>query len=297
MKTFFILIFISIIGILIGVGSVYYGDLKKSGNNVPLPSLQLPYKSFLAGTGVIEAGSKNIYVGSAVSGIIKDVYIQSGDKIKKNKLLFEIDDSTKRVNIPILKAAINVAAAKLQSAKHQLNIMKKMKKLSSNIITNEKYTKFLDTYHEAKENLILSKQKLIAMQNELKLYKVYAPMNGVILRSNITKGSYFTKNSKALILGDNKLNIKVNINEFDSWKFVKNAHAVAYVRGNQKQKITLKYLYTIPFIASKKNLTGRSTEQTDTRVLRVVYTIENKPKFLLYVGEMLDVFIQTTKGQ
>ncbi len=296
MRTFFILIFLSLVGIAVAMGTVYYNDMEKSGNNVALPALKLPYKSFIAGTGVVEAGSKNIVVGANVNGVVKKVFVQSGDKVHKGELLFTLDDSAKKSNIAVLNAAIQSALAKLQSAKHQLNIIQNMKKLSANMVTNEKYTKLKDDYSEAKDNLTLAKQKLKALQDELKLYKVYAPIDGIVLRSNLTVGSYFSRNSKALILGSNKLNIKVNINEFDSWKFQKNADATAFIGGNPKQKVKLSYLYTIPMVTPKTNLTGTSTEQTDTRVLQVVYSVKNKPEFPLYVGEMLDVFIENSKG-
>lgn len=297
MRTFFILIFISIVGIGIALGTVYYGDLEKSGDNVALPSIKLPYKSFIAGTGVVEASSKNIYVGSPVSGVIKKVYVQGGEKIAKGELLFEIDDSAKSVKIPVLKAQIKASQARLQSAIHQLEIIKRMKKLSPHMLTNEKYTKTVDNFNEAKELFALSQEKLKALQKELKFYKIHAPINSLVLQSNVTQGSYFDTNSKALVLGSDKLNIKVNINEFDSWKFEPDSKAVAFIRGNPKQKIALKYQYTIPFVVPKKNLTGLSTEATDTRVLQVMYTVEKKPDFPLYIGEMLDVFVQTSKGK
>ncbi len=296
MRTFFLLIFISLIGLVIALGAIYYGDMKKPGDNVALPAIQLPYKSFIAGTGIVETQSKNIFVGSTVAGVVKKVYVQSGDTIHKGALLFEIDASKIALELPVLEATVKSAEAKLQSAKHQLDIIKKMKKLSSNMVTNEKFTKLLDNYNETKENVTLAKQKQEALKNQLKLYKIYSPVNGVILRSNITQGSYFNNNSKALILGSNSLNVRVNINEFDSWKFKKGAKATAFVRGNPEQKITLSYLYTIPLVTPKTNLTGLPTEQTDTRVLQVVYKIDKKSNFPLYVGEMLDVFIKTTKG-
>ena len=71
MRTFFIWILVSIVGIGIGVGTIYYGDMEKSGDNVALPSITLPYKSFIAGTGVIESDGKNIFVGSLAHGVIK----------------------------------------------------------------------------------------------------------------------------------------------------------------------------------------------------------------------------------
>ena len=296
MRTFFILVFLSIVGIAVAMGTVYYNDMEKSGNSVALPSIKLPYKSFIAGTGIVEAGSKNIFIGSSVAGVIKKVLVQSGDAVHKGALLFTLDDSATRRNLAVVDATIQSAVAKLQSAKHQLAIIKKMKRLSTNMVTNEKYTKLQDNYSEAEDNLNLAKQKRKALQEELKLYKIYAPIDGIVLRSNLTVGSYFSRGSKALILGSNKLNIKVNINEFDSWKFEKDAYATAFIRGNSKQKVKLSYLYTIPMVTPKTNLTGSPTEQTDTRVLQVVYSIKNSPTFPLYVGEMLDVFIENSKG-
>jgi len=165
------------------------------------------------------------------------------------------------------------------------------------MVTKEKYTKFVDTYNEAKENLKLARQKREALFNTLKLYKVYAPIDGIVLRSNLTTGSYFDTNSQALVLGTNNYNVKININEFDAWKFQKGAKATAFIRGNPEQNVALSYLYTIPMVTPKTNLTGSPTEQTDTRVLQVVYKVDKKTNFPLYVGEMLDVFIQRTKGK
>jgi len=297
MRTFFILILLSVVGIGIAFGVSFYADIEQSGDNTPLPSMQLPYKNFIAATGVVEAKSKNIFVGSLMGGIIKKVYVQSGDSIKKGELLFEIDDAQKRVQIPVLQAQITNSQARLQSAKHQLELLEDMKKLSSSMVTNEKYTKVVDSYSEAKTSYELSKAKLKALKNELTFYKVYAPIAGKVLQSNITIGSIFDANTKALIIGSNKLSVKVNINEFDSTKLAKTAKAMASIRGNAKKRIALKYKYTIPFIVPKKNLTGLSTEQTDTRVLQVVYEIQNRADFPLYVGEMLDVFIETSKDK
>jgi multidrug efflux pump subunit AcrA (membrane-fusion protein) len=296
MRTFFILILLSVIGIGIAVGTTYYADFEHSGDNVAIPSMKLPYKKFIAGTGIVESRGKNIFVGSQLNGIVKKVYVQSAESIQKGELLFELDDTKQKAQIPILEAAIKASQAKYLSAKHQLDILNKMKKLSSNMVTNEKYTKALDAFNEAKEVLLLSKSRLTAAQKELLLYKIYAPISGKVLRSNITEGSFFEANAKAVVIGSDALSVKVSINEFDSWKFEPKSDAVAFVRGNPAQKIDLEYAYTIPYIIPKKNLTGLSTEQTDTRVLQVVYNVKNSVDFPLYVGEMLDIFVKTSKG-
>jgi len=297
MKRFFILILVSIIGVGVALGLMYYTELEKPSQSVALPSMKLPYSSFIAGTGVIEANSKNIYVGALAQGIIKKVYVKSGDTIKKGELLFEIDDSTQRLQVPLLQAEIKVSEAKLNSAKHQLKLIKNFKKVSPHMVTNEKYTRVTDAFFEAKEMLVLSKEKLKALQKGLKNYKVYAPIDGIVLQSNITQGSYFNANSKALVIGSNGLSVQVSINEFDAWKFEPKSEAVAFIRGHSKQKIALAYAYTIPLVVPKKSLTGLSTEATDTRVLQVMYKVKEKSNFPLYVGEMLDVFVKTTKDR
>ncbi|SFV74655.1 hypothetical protein MNB_SM-3-546 [hydrothermal vent metagenome] len=297
MKTFFTLLFVSLLGLVVALGVIYYGDMKQSGNNIAISSFKLPYKSFIAGTGIVESGSKNIVIGSSVGGIVKEVAIQSGDKVHKGQFLFRIDDSKISINLPILKAQIATALSQVESAKHQLDIIQKMQDVSVSMVTKEKYTKLLDNYNEAKANLKLAQQKYKALLKQQKLYKVYAPIDGIILHSDITVGSYFAPNSQALVLGSNHYNIKVNINEFDAWKFHKCAQATAFIRGNPEQKVQLSYLYTIPMIKPKTNLTGSPTEQSDTRVLQIVYQINKQPDFPLYVGEILDVFIQNIEGE
>jgi hypothetical protein len=44
-------------------------------------------------------------------------------------------------------------------------------------------------------------------------------------------------------------------------------------------------------VIPKKSLTGDSTERVDTRVLQVIYRVEDDA-LPLYVGQQMDVFIQ-----
>jgi len=293
MKRFYILITISIIGLGIGIAAIFYGDMLKSSDTVKIPSVKLPFKSFIAGTGIVEAESKNITIGSPVSGIIKTVYVQSGDKIQEGKLLFDIDDTLLRSNILIARADIKAAEAKFMSAKHNFKLIENFKKISPKMVTKLKYMQAEDHFHEAKELLAVSKTKLSTLQDQLKLYKVYSPIDGVVLRSEISKGDFFGTHSKALVIGSERVNIRVSINEYDISKFTAETKAVAYLRGNTKEKIDLTYTYIIPYVVPKTNLTGRSTERTDTRVLQVIYAAKKTETFPLYVGEQLDVFIKT----
>ncbi|HEX9593051.1 MAG TPA: hypothetical protein VGB12_06860 [bacterium] len=46
-----------------------------------------------------------------------------------------------------------------------------------------------------------------------------------------------------------------------------------------------------PFVLPKRSLTGDGTERVDTRVLQVIYRVEDD-SLPLFVGQQMDVFIE-----
>lgn len=296
MKLFYSLLFLSILGIGIVIVDIFYNQMPQEGNSEALPKIILPFKNFVAGVGIVEAKDKNIVLSSLKSGIIKKVFVHTGDSIKKGALLFTLDDSALVHQITVAKQALILAKMKLKVANDQLDIIKKTKKISSQMVTNEKYESKEDNVEVAKKALLLAQTKVEMLEKNRALYKVYAPIDGYVLVSTLNVGAFFSQNSKQLIIGKKAFNLRVFVNEYDIWKFEPNTKAIAFVRGHPEMKVQLHYLYTVPYVVAKTNLTGKSTERTDTRVLQVVYGV-TKTDFPLFVGEQLDVFIETSKGK
>ena len=48
-----------------------------------------------------------------------------------------------------------------------------------------------------------------------------------------------------------------------------------------------------PYVVPKRSLTGDSTERVDTRVLQVIFSFTRGER-PIFVGEQMDVFIETT---
>jgi len=293
MKSFYSLIIFSIVGIIIGVAVIFYDERPTGSQTLPIPELTPPYKNFIAGTGIVESRSKNIQIGSSVSGVISQVHVESGERVKKGALLFTLNKKMITAQITAQQAAIELENTKLKNAQHQLQIIKNFKKISPDMVKKTEYTTAKDNVAEAVARLQVAKSKLQVLQNKLALYDVYSPIDGKVLESKLGIGKYFPQNSILITIGSNKQNLRVDINEYDVWKFAPNTKAVAFVRGHPKLKIPLKYLYTMPYVVPKKNLTGFSTERTDTRVLQVLYALPTKVNFPLFVGQQLDVFIQS----
>jgi len=293
MNSFYTLLIISLVGLGVGVVNIYYNDKPVVTSINPIQELRLPFNSFIAATGIVEADSKNINIGSLISGLVTKVYVKSGDKTKKGELLFELDSTKVKNQFPSLKAKIKLAKSKLQSAAHQLKIIQEFKKISPQMVTTEKEIAKEDDVKNAQMALIVAKSNLKKVKNELTFYKVYSPIDGVVLNSSISVGTYFVANSKMLTIGSSRLNLRVSINEYDTYRFQQNSKTIAYLRGHNNLKTEVKYLYTKPYMTQKTHLSGVSTERTDTRVLEVVYSLPKNISFPLYVGQQLDVFIKS----
>jgi multidrug resistance efflux pump len=147
----------------------------------------------------------------------------------------------------------------------------------------------------AEAAVLQAQSQLEQAQTELERYTVTSPVDGEALKVDVRPGEYAAApSSKALIvLGSMKvLHVRVDIDEHDIPRFQPGAPAVAKLRGNPHMELTLTFVRVEPYVVPKKSLTGDNTERVDTRVLQVIYAID-QAKYPVYAGQQLDVFIQT----
>jgi HlyD family secretion protein len=143
----------------------------------------------------------------------------------------------------------------------------------------------------------LAKAQIEQTKTDLDRALVRAPVDGKVLQINVRPGEYVgTPPSQALIVLGSiaNLHVRVDIDEHDIPRFRTNLPAQASLRGDPSQKFPLRYVYVQPYVIPKKSLTGDNTERVDTRVLQVIYEIDNG-QTPLYVGQQMDVAIDTTK--
>jgi hypothetical protein len=66
------------------------------------------------------------------------------------------------------------------------------------------------------------------------------------------------------------------------------------MKGDAERRIPLEFVRIDPYIVPKRSLTGDNTERVDVRVLQVIYRFR-PPAFPAYVGQQVDVFIDTSR--
>ncbi len=308
MKITYILPILSAVGFLFATYTVFSGSQPVPIAQPVAEPASAPYKTFIAGSGLIEAKSRNIAIGTPLSRLVKQVAVQVGDTVDIGTALFYLDDSDVLAELAVKKANLAKAQAELAISTASLTDAQSLYELAANIsdaraISHEEVLKRRNALAIAKakqtgaEAAIKQAQAEIAnTETTLKRLVVTAPMPGEILQVNIRPGEFAQAGALVtplIVLGNlDQLHVRVDIDENDVWRFDKTGSAIAYVRGNKQLHTELKLAYVEPYIIPKKSLTGDSTERVDTRVLQALYSFDRK-QLPVFVGQQMDVFIET----
>jgi multidrug resistance efflux pump len=311
----------------------------------PVEPAHAPFSKTLAASGIVEARTENIAVGSHLSGVVEEVFVKVGQQAPAGTPLFRLDDRA-------LQAELKMRLANLAAAKSQLDRLSamprpeevppseaKVREAKANFDNWEdqlqRSKSLFETRAIGEEELIrVRQQRQVAFEQherakaELKLLKagawepektvaraqvqqmqaqvemtrtdldrltVKAPVDGEALQVNVRPGEFVSAaaGSALVVLGNiDRLHVRVDIDENDIHRFRPGLPAEARLRGDPKQKFTLRFVRVEPFVIPKKSLTGANVKRIDTRVLQVIYAIEpGGPR--VYVGQQLDVYLDS----
>jgi HlyD family secretion protein len=140
----------------------------------------------------------------------------------------------------------------------------------------------------------LAQQKVM-----LNLLTVRAPADGQILQVNNREGEYVssTGTTAPVLFGDTgSLLVRVDVDEMNASHVRPGSSATAALKGDSSRKFPLEFLRIVPYMVPKQNLTGSNSEFVDVRVLQIEFRFK-PPPFPVYVGQQVDVFIDTGDGK
>ena len=145
----------------------------------------------------------------------------------------------------------------------------------------------------ARAQVALAEAQVVQTRTDLDRVLVRAPRDGVVLQVNVREGEFVgTPPGQALmLLGaiNDKVHVRVDVDEHDIPRFVRGARAAASPRGHAELSYPLRFERVETYVVPKKSLTGDNTERVDTRVLQVIYSMVSDGR--VYVGQQMDVFI------
>jgi HlyD family secretion protein len=79
------------LGVVLAVVVIVIGSKKPPTPPIENPPPRPPFVHFVAGSGIIEANTLNINIGTAIDGLIEEVFVIPGQMVKKGDPLFRVD--------------------------------------------------------------------------------------------------------------------------------------------------------------------------------------------------------------
>jgi RND family efflux transporter MFP subunit len=279
-----------------GLGAAIITVVIGSKATVPAPAVadpaQPPYRAFVAGSGIVEASTENIAIGTQLPGIVSKIYVQIGSRVKAGEPLFTIDDRAQRAELATRRASVQVAEAQLADSKNQFALAESI--TDKRAMSVEELDKRRFAVQKAEAQLVQSRAELDSTETDLDRLTVRAPVDGEVLQLKVHLGEFAPTGVLAtplILLGNvDKLCVRVDVDENDAWRVRRGARATGCLRGNKDIKTSLEFVRFEPYVVPKKSLTGDSSERVDTRVLQVIYSFE-RGDLPIYVGQQMDVFI------
>lgn len=302
----FILPSFGVLAALAATGSILRTQPHREVTDPPSPPPESRFEHTVAAVGLVEASSENISIGSHLSGVVEEVLVTVGQAVKAGEPLFKLDDRHLRAQLANADAARlaaeareAVTAAELEDLARQLDIVESL--ADKRAVSLDELTRRRSAVQtaqarrvEAMAQVTTAAAQVEIVQTEIERSTVKSPTDGEVLQVKLRAGEFALAgptSTPMILLGKPRpLHLRVDVDEHEGWRVRPEAHAVASLRGNAVIETPLQFVRFEPFVLPKRSLTGDSTERVDTRVLQVIYRIEQEG-LPLFVGQQMDVFI------
>lgn len=173
--------------VIIIVSGHFFSDVQSTQE-----TFSSPYAAIAKGRVDVEGGI--VQLASSRDGIIKEVYVEEGDFVKKDQILAKLDDRQAELNLELSTVETGLATARLEPLKVSLEAAKREQArldalLKRQIATQKEYDQVTDQIKqvsaelkvsEASAKVTLARQKLA--EYELNQRMIRAPMDGRIIR-------------------------------------------------------------------------------------------------------------------
>ncbi|MFN0065036.1 MAG: HlyD family secretion protein [Chlamydiales bacterium] len=102
------------LGVLLGIVAVILSERTPPTPPIPYLPPHPPFTYFIAASGMVEAASEDIAIGSPLTEIVEEVFVEPGDFVAKGAPLFRLKNIVTRSRLQAAEDALAVVQAKYQ---------------------------------------------------------------------------------------------------------------------------------------------------------------------------------------
>ncbi len=161
---------------------------------------------------------KNVQVGSQISGIIKDLFVDFNAQVTNGQVIAQIDPSTYQQNLGLADAELANSKAMLEYA--QINHRRTKELRAGELVAAADLDKTLADLHQAEAGVKMREAAVNKAKVDLERTTIYAPIDGVVISRNVDVGqtvaASFTAPTLFVIANDlTKMQIEAAVSEAD----------------------------------------------------------------------------------
>lgn len=247
-------------------------------------------------------------------------------------LLQQLKAQPRKENLDVSKAQVEYAAANLRTVQDQFNKIQTSYRLDSKSVSQDQLDNAANAVNAARTNLEVARRQYdltkagawiydvrnqehqaqaaakssAAAQALLAKYTVRAPVDGVVLAVNVTRGSFISTQGSygtytqgynpimVLSLSQPYFAVRTFIDEILIPRLPPAAdmRATMFLRGADVS-IPLEFYQLQPYVTPKIELSNQRIERVDTRVLPVLFRFKPPDHITIYPGQLVDVYVET----
>ncbi|MGA1871853.1 MAG: efflux RND transporter periplasmic adaptor subunit [bacterium] len=138
-------------------------------------------------SGISKAGTE-FKLSFRVRGTLQSIKIKVGDRIKQGDLIASIDDSDARLNYEKALVALKKSEIQKETAKSNLDRVRGL--YENNNISLSEYEAAKEKFASADSSYNADKRNADLQERELSYYKLYSPIDGIIVGKEVEKNEY-----------------------------------------------------------------------------------------------------------
>jgi len=276
------IIIIFLITVIILLGGIGYRKFKQRKSSQEKKGEEIfPVETTSARKGTIQktisltgdvSPENEVTVFSEVTGTLKKIYVEEGDRVRKGELLIKIDDKNIRLQLQASQEALHQTEVNLANTEKNYVRMK-------NLFKEDVITPYEMDQIQARKDVALAQVKQLKAQanlakERLSRCKIYSPINGIVAKRFLDAGELITassmmKNAPLLLIQNLKtVKIKVSAGERELGK----------IKKGQEVRIKVD-AYPDRIFAGKVSEIGSFVEPT-SRTVEIEIKVKNTDYFL-----------------
>ena len=173
--------------------------------------------STVTATGTVQTIDQ-VDVGTQVSGVINNVYVDFNSQVKRGELLAEIDKST--LSAKLLQTKASLASAQNEFSYQEQNYNRTKRLFETGMVSDVDYESAVYKYNNAKLTVERLRSEVEQAEVNLSYASITSPIDGVVLARNIEAGqtvaaSFNTPTLFSLARDLTRMQVEANIDEAD----------------------------------------------------------------------------------